>query len=160
MSIDLQQQPIVVLENPDFCVDDSHPDLLNEEEEGVLAMVDTPCTFDILGSFGMSISISDTLSLVLAMDSVSRVSNLKKRISELETRTSLSREDCVWLFALCAAVDTPFHADTCASVRSLLRKCASLRADKVEADEEVVMLNIMATICGSYFGQSDSKTRV
>ncbi|WJX15438.1 hypothetical protein P8452_05581 [Trifolium repens] len=34
--------------------------------------------------------------------------------------------ECTWLFALCAAVD----ADTCTALRSLLRKCASIRAGK------------------------------
>ncbi|KAK4848320.1 hypothetical protein QYF36_011645 [Acer negundo] len=46
-------------------------------------------------------------------------------------------------------------ADTCAALRSLLRKCASLRAGKSELDDEVVMLNILATLSGRYFGQSE-----
>ncbi|KDP42838.1 hypothetical protein JCGZ_23780 [Jatropha curcas] len=46
------------------------------------------------------------------------------------------------------AVDTPLHADTNAALRSLLRKCASLRAAKSELDDEVIMLNILATLSG------------
>ncbi|CAI0397171.1 unnamed protein product [Linum tenue] len=97
------------------------------------------------------------LSAILAMDSVVRVSTLKKRISSAEsaTTTSLSKNDCLWLFALCAAVDTPLLADTSAAIRGLLRKCASLRAVKSELDDEVVMLNILATICGRFFGQAE-----
>ncbi|KAK6255335.1 Gemin2/Brr1 - like 1 [Theobroma cacao] len=107
-------------------------------------------------------SVSDTcddypaLSAIQKMDSVARVSMLRKRISSVETMASLSRSNCMWLFALCAAVDTPLDADSCASLRSLLRKCASLRAQKSEADDEVVMLNILATIAGRYFGQSET----
>ncbi|KAM7489966.1 hypothetical protein LguiB_027450 [Lonicera macranthoides] len=97
-----------------------------------------------------------TLTTILGMDSVARVSMLRKRISSMETMSHLSRSDCVWLFALCAAVDTPLNADTSASLRCLLRKCASLRAQKVEMDDEVVMLNILATISGKYFGQSEN----
>ncbi|XVF29278.1 hypothetical protein REPUB_Repub15cG0107200 [Reevesia pubescens] len=97
-----------------------------------------------------------TLSAIRKMDSVARVSMLRKRISSVENMTSLSRSNCVWLFALCAAVDTPLDADTCASLRSLLRKCANLRAGKSEVDDEVVMLNILATISGKYFGQLES----
>ncbi|GLT96764.1 hypothetical protein SLE2022_143650 [Rubroshorea leprosula] len=96
-----------------------------------------------------------TLSGIQKMDSVARVSMLRKRISLFESMTTLSRSDCLWLFALCAAIDTPLDADTCASLRGLLRKCASLRAGKSEVDDEVVMLNILATISGRFFGQSE-----
>ncbi|KAK1379324.1 hypothetical protein POM88_026068 [Heracleum sosnowskyi] len=99
---------------------------------------------------------SPTLSTVLGIEPVARVSMLKKRIKLAEDMTSLSKNDCLWLFALCAAVDTPLNADTSASLRDLLRKCASLRAEKSELDDEVVMLNILATIAGKYFGQSDN----
>ncbi|KAL9431690.1 hypothetical protein AB3S75_026815 [Citrus x aurantiifolia] len=94
-----------------------------------------------------------TLSAILRMDSVARVSTLRKRINLVEASSNLSRNDCLWLFALCAAVDTPLDADTGAALRSLLRKCAGLRAGKSELDDEVVMLNILATISGRYFGQ-------
>ncbi|XVE84590.1 hypothetical protein DITRI_Ditri17bG0024800 [Diplodiscus trichospermus] len=97
-----------------------------------------------------------TLSAIRKMDSVARVSMLRKRISSVEPMASLSKSNCVWLFALCAAVDTPLDADTCASLRSLLRKCANLRAGKLEVDDEVVMLNILATISGRYFGQAET----
>ncbi|KAL4632477.1 hypothetical protein ACB092_04G053800 [Castanea dentata] len=95
------------------------------------------------------------LSAILRMDSVARVSTLRKRISLVENMNTLSRNDCVWLFALCAVVDTPLDADTCASLRGLLRKCATVRAAKSELDDEVVMLNILATVAGRYFGQSE-----
>ncbi|KAL3506707.1 hypothetical protein ACH5RR_032089 [Cinchona calisaya] len=94
-----------------------------------------------------------TLPMILLMDSVARVSMLRKRISMAESTSNLSWTDCLWLFALSAAVDCPLDADTCAAFRSLLRKCASLRAEKLELDEEVAMLNILATISGRYFGQ-------
>ncbi|TXG54093.1 hypothetical protein EZV62_019349 [Acer yangbiense] len=96
-----------------------------------------------------------TLSTLLKMDSVVRVSMLRKRIGSFETLSSLSRNDSVWLFALCATVDTPLDADTCAALQSLLRKCASLCAGKSELDDEVVMPNILAILSGRYFGQSE-----
>ncbi|CAN0923836.1 Gem-associated protein 2 [Linum grandiflorum] len=102
-----------------------------------------------------SSEIGPTLSAVRAMDSVYRVSSLKKRIRGAEKASSLSKNECVWLFALCAAVDMPLLADTSAAIRSLFRKCASLRAGKVELDDEVVMLNVLATVCGRYFGQAE-----
>ncbi|XP_028111076.1 uncharacterized protein LOC114309532 [Camellia sinensis] len=100
-----------------------------------------------------SSSDSPTLSAILRMDSVARLSMLRKRISLVENVTALSRNDCAWLFALCAAIDTPLDADTCAALRCLLRKSASLRAAKSEVNDEVVMLNILVTITGKYFGQ-------
>ncbi|KAI9094797.1 hypothetical protein K1719_026603 [Acacia pycnantha] len=58
--------------------------------------------------------------------------------------------------ALTSEVDAPLDADSCAALRSLLRKCASLRAMKTELDDEVVMLNILAAISGRYFGQAEN----
>lgn len=89
------------------------------------------------------------------MEPVTRISTLRRHISSFNNSDTLSHDNCVWLFALCASVDTPLDADTCASLRCLLRKCASLRAEKTDADEEVVMLNILATISGKYFKQLD-----
>ncbi|CAK9177186.1 unnamed protein product [Ilex paraguariensis] len=97
-----------------------------------------------------------SLSMILGMDSVARVSMLKKHISSVKNMCILLRSDCAWLFALCAAIDTPLVADTSAALRCLLRKCATLRAEKSELDDEVVMLNILATISGRYFGQSEN----
>ncbi|KAL2456939.1 uncharacterized protein Fot_56583 [Forsythia ovata] len=104
-----------------------------------------------------SLSInSPTISTILKMESVARVSMLKRRIRSVESLSTLSRDDCLWLFALCAAVDCPLDADTCAALRSLLRKCASLRAAKSELDDDVIMLNILTTISGKYFGQLEN----
>lgn len=97
-----------------------------------------------------------TLSSILGMDAVTRVHMLRKHINVFETGSTFSKDQCSWLYALCAAVDTPLDADTSAALRSLLRKCASLRAEKSELNEEVVMLNMLATISGRYFGQSEN----
>ncbi|XP_060671890.1 uncharacterized protein LOC107422117 [Ziziphus jujuba] len=97
------------------------------------------------------------LSVILGMDSVARLSMLRKRIKSLEDASTLSKNDGLWLFALCAVVDTPLDADSCASIRNLLRKCASLRAGKSELDDEVIMLSILVTISRRYFGQAEAE---
>lgn len=107
-----------------------------------------------------SSSNNPLLSVILGMDSVARVSMLRKRIKSLEDANTLSRNDCLWLFALCAVVDTPLHADTCAALRDLLRKCASLRAGKSDLDDEAIMLNILVTISGRYFGQAEKNMKL
>lgn len=96
------------------------------------------------------------LQNIVEMEPVARVIMLRKRITSMESMSSLCRNDCAWLFALCAAIDTPLDADTSASLRCLLRKCAALRAEKLDLDDEVIMLNILATISGKYFGQLES----
>lgn len=98
-----------------------------------------------------------TVTAILAMDAASRASVLRSSISSLETVSSLSRADCLWLFALSATVDAPLAADTCASVRSLLRKCSSLLAAKSEVDDEASMLSILIAIAGKYFGQAENR---
>lgn len=97
-----------------------------------------------------------TSTAILRMDAICRAAALRKSISSFEAASNLSNDDCLWLFALCAAVDAPLHADTCASLRCLLRKCSGLLALKSEPDEEVAMLSILITIAGKYFGQLDN----
>ncbi|KAG8369531.1 hypothetical protein BUALT_Bualt14G0023200 [Buddleja alternifolia] len=97
-----------------------------------------------------------TLSTILKMEAAARNSMLKKRIRSIENMSTLARNDCLWLFALCVAVDCPLDADTSAALRSLLRKCACLRAAKTDVDDQVVVLNIFVTISGRYFGQLES----
>ncbi|KAL9237586.1 hypothetical protein vseg_012116 [Gypsophila vaccaria] len=97
-----------------------------------------------------------TLSTLQTMEPVTRVALLNKCISMFETASNFSKDDCAWLFALCAVVETPLDADTSASMRCLLRRCAKLRAEKEEFDDEVAMLNILATISGRIFGQSEN----
>ncbi|KAL1535312.1 hypothetical protein AAHA92_28109 [Salvia divinorum] len=96
-----------------------------------------------------------TLSAILKMDSATRTSLLIERVDRVVDMDVdvLPYKDSLWLFALCAAVDCPLHADTSAALRSLLRKCASLRAAKTEIDDQVIVLNILVTVAGKYFGQ-------
>ncbi|XP_076908387.1 uncharacterized protein LOC143565247 [Bidens hawaiensis] len=93
---------------------------------------------------------------IMEMEPRARVTMLRKRIVSVEQMSYLRRLDCAWLFALCAAIDTPLDADTSASLRCLLRKCAALRAAKTSLDDEVIMLNILATVSGRYFGQLEN----
>jgi survival of motor neuron protein-interacting protein 1 len=97
-----------------------------------------------------------TLTMIRNMDAVSRAATLRNYIDMIQSLDTLSRNNCLWLFALCVAIHTPLDADTCASLRSLLRKCASILATKTEMDDEVVMLNILMTISGRYFGQGEN----
>ncbi|KAK1289182.1 hypothetical protein QJS10_CPB18g00439 [Acorus calamus] len=96
-----------------------------------------------------------TVNAMLKLDAIHRAEALRRRISSLETASVLSEDECLWLFALCVAIDMPLHAETSASLRGLLRKCASLRAEKSEPDDELAMLNVLATIAGKYFGQAE-----
>ncbi|KAL0711187.1 hypothetical protein Bca4012_018165 [Brassica carinata] len=47
--------------------------------------------------------------------------------------------DCKWVVALCASVDTPLDADTCACLWDFPRRCASLRALE-DVDEQVIIM--------------------
>ncbi|KAL6875721.1 hypothetical protein ACP4OV_013234 [Aristida adscensionis] len=98
-----------------------------------------------------------TLTMVRNMDAVSRAATLRNYIDMVQSLDTLSRTHCLWLFALCVAVDTPLDGETCASLRSLLRKCATILATKTEMDDEAVMLNILMAISGRYFGQYEHR---
>jgi survival of motor neuron protein-interacting protein 1 len=98
-----------------------------------------------------------TLTTIRSMDAVSRATTLRNYTDMIQSFDTLSRNDCLWLFALCVAVQPPLDAETCASLRSLLRKCATIIASKSEMDDEVVMLNILMAISGRYFGQYENR---
>ncbi|KAJ4751526.1 Gem-associated protein 2 [Rhynchospora pubera] len=100
--------------------------------------------------------VAPTVATILNMDAVHRAATLRNYIDMAESLEKLSRHDCLWLFALCATVDMPLHADTCASLRCLLRKCLGILATKLEMDDEVAMLSVLMSICGKYFGQYDN----
>ncbi|GLJ04941.1 hypothetical protein SUGI_0007470 [Cryptomeria japonica] len=115
-----------------------------------------PCGKDLkVDCLGEKIYTSPTLSVILSLDEVMRATLFMYHVSWFEGISSLSKDRAVWLFALCAVLDKPLDAETCASVRSLLRKCASLRASKTKDDGELPMLNILITIAGKYFGQAE-----
>ncbi|CAH8355798.1 unnamed protein product [Eruca vesicaria subsp. sativa] len=100
-------------------------------------------------------SFGVVVSEIQGMDSVTRVSRLKKRICLVEKESGLQSSDCIWVVALCASVDTPLDGDTCACLRAILRKCASLRASEVEDEQVIIMANMLITIAGRYFGQME-----
>ncbi|CAL0320682.1 unnamed protein product [Lupinus luteus] len=135
---------------------DQPTDLTAEDKDTAALPPENPASKTSLDQTSNSSPALPLLSAILRMDSVARVSMLHKRIRLLESEDTVAKNDSLWLFALCAAVDAPLHADTSAALRGLLRKCASIRATKAELDEEVVMLNILATISGRYFGQSEN----
>ncbi|XP_071698756.1 uncharacterized protein [Rutidosis leptorrhynchoides] len=134
-----------IQENLDFCQTDDVSSFIHEnpnlnQTEDMTTICDWP-----------------SLQAILEMEPVARVTMLRKRITSMETKSFLCRADCAWLFALCAAIDIPLNADTSASLRCLLRKCATLRSEKTSLDDEVIMLNILVTISGKYFGQLETK---
>ncbi|XP_062183283.1 uncharacterized protein LOC133887367 [Phragmites australis] len=98
-----------------------------------------------------------TLTMLRNMDAVSRAATLRNYIDMIQSLDTLSRNNCLWLFALCVALHTPLDAETCASLMSLLRKCATILATKSEMDDEVVMLNILIAISARYFGQYEHR---
>jgi survival of motor neuron protein-interacting protein 1 len=49
-----------------------------------------------------------TLTMIRNMDAVSRAATLKNYIDMIQSLDTLSRDNCMWLFALCVAIHTPF----------------------------------------------------
>ncbi|KAL5204762.1 hypothetical protein ABZP36_009633 [Zizania latifolia] len=85
-----------------------------------------------------------TQTMIRNMDAVARAATLRKYIYMIESLDTLSRKNCLWLFALCVAVDIPLDAETCASLRSLVCKCATILATKSEMDNEVALASCHA----------------
>ncbi|KAG0563246.1 hypothetical protein M758_8G015100 [Ceratodon purpureus] len=96
------------------------------------------------------------LGILMKLDEVKRAALLRYHIAWLERVDGLPEERAQWLFALSVVVDKPLDAQTMAAYRSLLRRCASLRASKTSAeDEDLHRLNVLITIAGRYFGQAE-----
>lgn len=85
-----------------------------------------------------------------------------------------------WLYALLARTEKPLHRDTASSIRQLYRRCCALRYQlsltsgavpfsssavlsiaeddantAVKFQNELASLNVLISICGSYFGQGE-----
>ncbi|KAJ7564202.1 hypothetical protein O6H91_02G006800 [Diphasiastrum complanatum] len=100
---------------------------------------------------------SPLLSVMKSMDEVSRAALLRYHVSWLDDVEGLPENRAVWLFALAVAVDKPLDAQTSAAFRTLLRRCATIRARKLsQNDKELHMLNVLITISGQFFGQADN----
>ena len=57
--------------------------------------------------------IDPTLTMLRNMDAVAIAATLRNYIDMIQSLDSLSRNNCLWLFALCVAVDAPLDAETC-----------------------------------------------
>jgi len=101
---------------------------------------------------------SPLLPVMLSLDEIARATVFRYHVTWLENISSLSKDQAIWLFALCAVLDKPLDAETSAAARALLRKCSTLRASKTRDDDELAMLNILITISGKYFGQAEDLT--
>ncbi|KMZ60090.1 hypothetical protein ZOSMA_60G00340 [Zostera marina] len=101
-------------------------------------------------------TIEPMMSLLLASDPLSRAALLKKFIADFKNTATLSRENCLWIYSLCVVVDSPLDSDMSATMRSLLRKCLSILAQKTQHDVEASMLNVLVVIAGKFFRQAET----
>ncbi|KAH0641336.1 hypothetical protein KY290_038581 [Solanum tuberosum] len=109
-------QPLSSDQLPENIVLDKFDGLMSGEEESSLSDAgDDPALENSIPK--SSPANSPTLSVILGMDAVARVSMLRKQITAVQSLRALTMDDCLWLFALCAAVDTPVDADTSAALR-------------------------------------------
>lgn len=142
-----------ILEDLDFELTETNKEL--QANDKINSVVKEPME-DPLGEIRSA--TGPLLPVVLSLDEIARATVFKYHVTWLENISSLSKDRAVWLFALCAVLDKPLDAETCAAARALLRKCSSLRASKTRDDEELAMLNILITIAGKYFGQAEDLT--
>jgi survival of motor neuron protein-interacting protein 1 len=92
------------------------------------------------------------------MDAVSRAVILKNYIDMIQSLDTLSRDNYMQLFALCVTIHTPFGRGDMFTKGLAVQVChaAIILGSKTEMDDEVVMLNILMTISGRYFGQGEN----
>lgn len=110
------------------------------------------------------------INMVLTLDQVSVRAMLQRIVSRLpgpsadsprsshssESQSALSFPVAQCIFALCARLEKPIHADEAWAMRRVVRSCRALRAGLGGGhDPQLPLLNTLIAIAGAYFGQDE-----
>ncbi|CAI5931866.1 unnamed protein product [Closterium sp. NIES-65] len=107
---------------------------------------------------GRANQLAPLLGTVLHCDAVGRAALLRAHVDWAIGQSAVDTWRGMWLVAWAAGVDEPIEAETAASLRELLRKCAGLRASiQSREDEGLEMLNVLIEIAGAYFKQGSKE---
>lgn len=95
------------------------------------------------------------ISMISSLDQAMVQKLLEYQIEWLETLGFSVAQGC-WIFALLAYIEKPLLADSTATIRTLSRHCATLRAAMdSNTEEDLAPLNLLISIIARYFDQTD-----
>lgn len=98
-----------------------------------------------------------TMPVLMAIDQVQCTLLLKWHSDWAAASRGLTQTSATWLYALTARLERPLTQGAMASLRSLLRHCARLRAGVKDPNDPLLAnLNILIAITGGFFGQDET----
>eukprot|EP01040_Poterioochromonas_malhamensis_P011826 gene11826-12903_t len=104
-----------------------------------------------------------SIALLLQFDQVLTQRLLKHLIEWLEEHQRVHSRCFQWIYSLLAYIEKPIHREMVAEIRRLFRLCCDLRAELSASSqgfsEDLAAVNLLITITGIYFGQSEQCSR-
>jgi hypothetical protein len=152
----------------------------DDEDDSVLSMdiADPDESGKLFSSLSSSVAhrewtgktcVSPSIPMLLQIDQVLTQRILQHLIDWLDTVETVNQQCFQWIYSLLSRIEKPLHRDMIASIRQLYRRCCELRAalkkpaekhsgkenGDTSFDQDLAMLNLIITITGYYFGQSE-----
>ncbi|XP_071499075.1 gem-associated protein 2-like [Diadema antillarum] len=103
----------------------------------------------------LSTPVPPLITIISSLDQAMVQKLLEYHVEWLETVGFSIAQGC-WLFALLSCLEKPLLADSTATIRTLSRHCATLRAVLESTnDDNLPPLNLLISIIARYFDQTD-----
>nr|XP_054751608.1 gem-associated protein 2-like [Lytechinus pictus] len=110
---------------------------------------------EICSDVTITTPVPPLVSIISSLDLAMVQKLLEYHVEWLEMLGFSIAQGC-WLFALLACLEKPLLADSTATIRTLSRHCATLRAVMdSNTEENLVALNLLISIIARYFDQTD-----
>lgn len=110
---------------------------------------------NICGQVTMTTPVPPLVTVISSLDQAMVQKLLEYHVEWLELLGFSIAQGC-WLFALLSCFEKPLLADSTATIRTLSRHCATLRAVMdSNTEENLVALNLIISIIARYFDQTD-----
>ena len=99
---------------------------------------------------------SPYLSIMLSMTQPVILQVLEYQVEWLQSKSTLSKQQGQWLYALLACLELPLFPETCSLLRTLAKTCSRIRGN-LKSVEDPAMAPLMLLIClvANYFRQMD-----
>ncbi len=167
-----QENSNIIVDNGDgsilpMIVDEEITEEVHQGEEGEELEVDDDDD-DEIGNTPPSdwqgpVATLPSIALLLQFDQVLTQRLLKHLIEWLEEHQRVHSQCFQWIYSLLAYIEKPIHREMVAEIRRLFRLCCDLRAElnasSQNFSEDLAAVNLLITITGIYFGQSEQCSR-
>lgn len=153
------KEPAKLISEDDHEEKDDGDEEEDDDEDSVLSMEIDNLDDQQKASWEGEINHLPTIPLLMQFDQVLTQRLLEHLIEYFEEEKIMSERLFQWIYCLLARVEKPIHRDVVASIRQLYRTCCNIRAklqeDSSDFEKNLAGLNLLITLTGYYFGQSE-----